>query len=178
MSSDGAATKQTIGVWGGRVRRWWRSVAVTAFVLGAGVVAAMTYLGPTRGDHETTAAAAQALDAAKQGAVALLSYTPTTLDDDLAKARTHLTGEFLTYYSQFADQILIPAAKQKDVHASASVVRAAVIDAHPDTADVLIFVNQNTTSKDNPVSVPAASSVKVGLTKVDGAWRISSFDPV
>lgn len=178
MSSDGAATQQTIEVWRRRVRRWWRSVAVTGFLLGAGAVAATSYLGPTRSDHQTTAAAAQALDAAQQGAVALLSYTPANLDDDLAKARAHLTGDFLTYYSKFADQILVPAARQKDVHASATVVRAAVIDAHPDTADVLIFVNQNTTSKDNPVSVPAASSVKVGLTKVHGAWLISSFDPV
>jgi Mce-associated membrane protein len=41
-----------------------------------------------------------------------------------------------------------------------------------------VFLNQNTTSRDNPAPVQTASSVKVGLTKVDGSWRISSFDPV
>ena len=52
------------------------------------------------------------------------------------------------------------------------------LEWRPDAAQVLIFLNQNTTSRDNPVPVQTASSVKVGLTKVDGAWRISSFDPV
>jgi Mce-associated membrane protein len=33
-------------------------------------------------------------------------------------------------------------------------------------------------SKENPDGAYAASSVKVGLTKIDGKWLISSFDPV
>ena len=41
-----------------------------------------------------------------------------------------------------------------------------------------MFINQTTTSKENPDGAFAASSVKVGLTKVDGNWLISSFDPV
>lgn len=155
----------------------WRLLAAIGFLVISLAVAAVVYLGPHRDDRETTAASAEALAAAQQGAVALLSYAPATLDEDLATARSHLTGEFLTYYSQFADQILVPAAKQKDVHASAAVVRSAVMDARPDSAHVLLFINQSTISRDNPTSVQAASSVKVGLVKVDGTWRISSFDP-
>lgn len=55
----------------------------------------------------------QVTDAARDGTVALLSYAPDTLDKDLANAKSHLTGEFLKYYSQFTDQIVAPAAKQK-----------------------------------------------------------------
>ena len=43
---------------------------------------------------------------------------------------------------------------------------------------VLVFVNQTTTSKENPDGAFAVSSVKVSLNKVDGTWLISSFDPV
>ncbi|MCG7592486.1 twin-arginine translocation pathway signal [Mycobacterium sp. PSTR-4-N] len=155
----------------------WRLLATGGFLVMSVAVAAVVFFGPHRDDRETAAASEQALAAAQEGAVALLSYAPASLDQDLATARSHLTGDFLTYFSQFADQILIPAAKEKDVHASATVVRAAVMDAHPDSAHVLLFINQTTTSRDNPTSAQAASSVNVGLTKVDGTWRISSFDP-
>ncbi|MHA3020692.1 twin-arginine translocation pathway signal [Mycobacterium sp. BMJ-28] len=156
----------------------WRALIVISFLLCSVGVAAATYFGPHREDRDVTAAATQAADAAAEASVALLSYAPNSLDQDLAAARAHLTGEFLTYYSNFAEEILVPAARQKDVHASATVVRAATIEARQDTAQVLIFLNQNTTSRDNPVPAQTASSIKVGLTKVDGMWRISSFDPV
>lgn len=163
--------------WTRAVARRWRLLAAIGFLAISIAVAAVVYFGPHRDDRQSAAAAGQALAAAQQGAVALLSYAPDSLDRDLTDARSHLTGDFLTYYSQFADQILTPAAKQKDVHATATVVRAAVMNAHPDTAQVLLFINQETTSRDNPTPAQAASSVKVGLTRADDTWRISSFDP-
>lgn len=117
-------------------------------------------------------------DAASGGTVALLSYAPETLDKDLANAKAHLTGEFLKYYSQFTDQIVAPAAKQKGVKTDATVARAAVSELHPDNAVVLVFVNQVTTSKDRPDPALATSSVVVKLTKTDGRWLISEFNPV
>jgi Mce-associated membrane protein len=117
-------------------------------------------------------------DAASGGTVALLSYAPETLDKDLANAKAHLTGEFLKYYSQFTDQIVAPAAKQKGVKTEATVARAAVSELHPDNAVVLVFVNQVTTSKDRPDPALATSSVVVKLTKTDGRWLISEFNPV
>jgi Mce-associated membrane protein len=122
--------------------------------------------------------AASAMDAASEGTVALLSYSPESLDQDFATAKTHLTGEFLTYYTQFTTDIVTPAAKQKDVKTSADVVRSAVSEIQPDSAVVLVFINQTTTSKENPAGSFTASSVKVGMTKVDGKWLINAFDPV
>lgn len=99
-------------------------------------------------------------------------------DSDFAAAKSHLTGDFLSYYTKFTEQIVAPAAKQKAVKTAASVNRAAVVELHPDSAVVLLFVNQSTTSKENPDGAFVASSVKVGMEKVDGAWLISAFDPV
>jgi Mce-associated membrane protein len=118
------------------------------------------------------------LQAASDGTVALLSYTPESLDKDFANAKSHLTGEFLNYYTQFTNDIVTPAAKQKDVKTSAQIARSAVSELQPGSAEVLVFINQNTTSKENPDGSFTASSVKVGLTKLDGQWLISSFDPV
>jgi Mce-associated membrane protein len=142
-------------------------------------VAAWLYFEQYRPDQETNPAAATvALDAAKNGTVALLSYSPDSLDKDFAAAKSHLTGDFLSYYTQFTEQIVTPAAKQKSVKTTAAVVRAAVSELHPDSAVVLVFINQNTISKENPDGSFAASAVKVGLKKINDTWLIASFDPV
>jgi len=130
-------------------------------------------------DRETDAAAQKAaISAASEGTVAVLSYTPDTLDRDFSSAKSHLTGDFLSYYDQFTQQIVAPAAKQKSVKTTAVVLRAALSDFHPNSAVVLLFVNQTTQSKDRPEPTLSSSSVLVTLTKADGKWLISSFNPV
>ncbi|MDT5058914.1 MAG: Mce-associated rane protein [Mycobacterium sp.] len=149
-----------------------------ALVASAGV-ASWLFFFQYRPDQEIDAAAAKvAIDAASKGSVALLTYSPGSLDKDFAAAKSHLTGDFLSYYTQFTEQIVTPAAKQKAVKTTATVVRSAVGELHPDSAVVLVFINQNTTSKENPDGAFASSTVKVGMKKIDGTWRISSFDPV
>jgi Mce-associated membrane protein len=162
----------------GARRNFVAIVIAVALIASAGVAAGL-YFGQYRQDRETNAAAANvALDSAKNGTVALLSYSPESLDKDFANAKSNLTGDFLSYYTQFTEQIVTPAAKEKQVKTSASVVRAAVAEIHPDSAIVLLFINQVTTSKENPDGAFAASSVKVTLKKIDGRWLISAFDPV
>nr|WP_197380254.1 hypothetical protein [Mycolicibacterium mengxianglii] len=148
-------------------------------LIAAASVTAWLYFAQYRPSQQTSPAAEQsALQAAREGTVALLSYAPDTLDADLSAAKSHLTGEFLTYYSQFTDQIVKPAATEKKVQTTANVVRAAVSEMQPNTATVLVFVNQTTMSTDRPDPTLANSSVLVHLTKVDGTWLISEFKPV
>lgn len=177
--------ESTVGTAGGRSasRRIRRAPLVAGLlaillVTSAGL-AGWLYLNQYRPDQQTDSAAEKAvLEAATTGTVALLSYSPDSLDKDFAAAKARLTGSFLSYYTQFTEQIVTPAAKQKSVKTSASVVRAAVSQMQPDKAEVLVFINQSTTSKENPDGAFAASSVRVGLTKVDRTWLIDSFDPV
>jgi Mce-associated membrane protein len=151
---------------------------VAWFVASAGL-ASWLYFYEYRPDQQTNSAAAKvALEAASNGTVALLTYSPDSLDKDFAAAKTHLTGGLLSYYTQFTEQIVTPAVKQKSVKSNAVVVRSAVAEMHTDSAVVFVFVNQNTASRDNPVGTFAASAVKVVLKKIDGSWLISSFDPV
>ena len=87
----------------------------------------------------------------------MLSYSSDTLDKDFATARSHLAGDFLTYYNQFTQQIVAPAAKQKSLKTTAHVMRAGLSEIHADSAVVLVFVDQSTTSKDHPDSSMASS---------------------
>lgn len=157
----------------------WPLLIIGLLLVAAAIAAATLYFGQYRHDQQTNDATAKSvISAASEGTVALLSYTPDKLDSDLAGAKSHLTGDFLSYYSKFADQIVAPAAKQKAVNTQAAIQRAVISELHPDTARVLVFLDQTTTSKDAPEPVQTASSVMVSLTKVRGAWLISAFDPI
>ena len=163
----------------GGVRARVGAVLLAVALVASAALAGWLYVYQYRPDQQTDPAAQQiALEAATSGTTALLSYSPESLDEDFAAARSRLTGDFLSYYSQFTEQIVTPAAREKSVKTAASVARAAVTNMQPDSATVLVFVNQTTVSKENPDGAFAASSVKVGLTKVDGHWLIESFDPV
>ncbi|MEE6175082.1 twin-arginine translocation pathway signal [Mycobacterium sp. 050134] len=166
----------------------WVKKRTSGKLLGAAlaclVVASLALLGAMywlfyRPDSATDPAVAKsAINAASEGAVAVLSYSPDTLDRDFSSAKSHLTGDFLSYYDQFTQQIVAPAARQKSVKTTAVVLRAAVSDLRPGSAVVLLFVNQSTQSKDRPEPTFTSSSVSVTLTKADGKWLISSFNPV
>jgi Mce-associated membrane protein len=159
--------------------RHWAAIALTmALVASAGLAAWMFFFvyKPDRAGNE--AAMQSAEKAAADGTVALLSYSPDSLDKDFATAKSKLTGSFLSYYTQFTEQIVAPAAKQKAVKTQAAVVRKAVSEIHPDSAVVLVFINQTTESKDRPDASFINSAVRVTLQKIDGGWLISSFDPV
>jgi Mce-associated membrane protein len=141
------------------------------------LLAALFYL-EYRPDKQTDTETKQSvLAAAKADTIGLLSYSPDTFDQDFKAAKSLLTGDFLTYYAQFGEQVLRPAATQKGVKTSAVVPRAAVSELHPASAVVLEYINQTTMTKEKPQPAATASSVLVKLAKIDGRWLISSFDP-
>ena len=153
--------------------------ALVLGLLAAGALAGWLYFAQFRPDTQTDNAVAQAaVNAARDGTVALLSYKPDTLNQDFAAARSHLTGDFLNYYDQFTKEVVTPAAQSKAVATTAQVVGAAASELHPNSAVVLVFVNQVTTSKERPDPAMASSSVLVSLTKVHGDWLITKFDPI
>jgi Mce-associated membrane protein len=130
-----------------------------------------------RPDLQTNDAAAhQAIKAASDGAVALLSYSPETLTRDFTNAKSRLTENYLAYYQQFADQIVGPAAQRGQLTTTATVVRAAVSDMQPNSAVVLVFLKQKTASKEKPQPVVTSSSVRVTLKKVNNSWLIEKFE--
>ncbi|WP_326545638.1 hypothetical protein QGN32_17855 [Mycolicibacterium sp. ND9-15] len=119
----------------------------------------------------------ESVQVAKDSTVAMLSYKPDTVEQQLNDARGLLTGEFRESYTGLINDVVIPGAKQKQISAVASVPAAASVSADPNEAVVLVFVNQTVVvGQDTPTDT--ASSVRVTLEKIDGRWLISAFDPV
>jgi Mce-associated membrane protein len=182
--SDDDTTERDLMSWiGGKVARR-RHVKLVPLVLVllllvSGALAAWLYVKQYRPDEQTDNAAAQsAVNAARDGVVAILSYKPDTLNQDFAAAKSHLTGDFLNYYDQFTQQIVTPAAREKALTTTAQVVGAAASELQPNSAVVLLFVNQATVSKERPDPAMASSTVLVSLTKVHGTWLITKFQPI
>jgi Mce-associated membrane protein len=126
-------------------------------------------------DSET--ARVEAMQTAKDSAIAMLSYKPDTVDQQLNAARDLLSGDFRDSYTSLITDVVIPGAKQKQVSAVATVPAMASVSADPRHAVVLLFVNQTVVvGQDAPTDT--ASSVRVTLEKTGDRWLISKFDPV
>jgi Mce-associated membrane protein len=156
----------------------WRSIVATTLVVAAVGVAAGVYFILYRPDQRVDDATAhRAIQAASDGAVAVLSYSYDHLNRDFNNAKSHLTGDFLAYYSKFTDDVVAPTAQQGQLTTTAKVIRAAVSELHPDSAVVLVFVDQTTGSVQKKDPEKTRSSVLVTLTNVNGSWLIAKFDP-
>jgi Mce-associated membrane protein len=154
-------------------------LALVLGLLAAGGLAGWVYFSQYRPDRQTDdAVESSAVNAARDGTMALLSYKPDTLNQDFEAAKSHLSGDFRNYYDQFTKQVITPAAQSKGVTTTAQVVGAAATELRGNSAVVLVFVNQVTTSKERPDPSMASSSVMVSLAKEHGNWLITKFDPV
>ena len=119
----------------------------------------------------------ESVQAARDSTIALLSYKPDTVEQQLGGARDLLTGDFRDSYTSLTNDVVIPGAKEKQISAVATVPAAASVSADPNHAVVLVFVNQ-TVVVGTEAPTDTASSVLIGLDKIDSRWLISKFDPV
>lgn len=171
---------------GGASARWmrrclarWRPILLTILLIAALGFGAGYFCFVYRADLQTDdTASRQVIEAASDGAVALLSYSPDTLDRDFNNAKSRLTDDYLAYYQRFAAQIVAPSAQAGQITTAATVVKAAVSELQPNSAVVLVFLKQKTTSKAKPEPVVTSSSLRVTLMKINGSWLIEKFDQV
>lgn len=156
-----------------RVVAYWMVPAVALLMLSAAAFLKWQDISA----HRAKAAGEQAVVAATDGTIALLSYKPETVEQDLKDAQSRMTGDFLESYRSLTNDVVIPGAKQKQIAAEATVPAAAPVESTADHAVVLLFVNQTLTIGEDPPT-NTGSSVRVSLDKVDGRWLISQFDPI
>lgn len=127
--------------------------------------------------RESRVAAVESVEAARDTTVALLSYQPETVKEDLEGAKARLTGAFQESFGQLIHDVVIPGAQEQKISAIANVAAAASVSASANRAVALLFVNQ-TSIIGAGAPTDTASSVRVTLEKVDGAWLVSDFTPI
>lgn len=122
-----------------------------------------------------SSARTEAVSAASDAAVSLLSYDYRHMDADIAAAAKHLTPTFRREYVKTADAVKQPA-KDSQARVSALVSDAGVIQASADQATVLLFVTQ--TVQNTKLSAPRADlyRVRMRMENVDGHWLVDSVE--
>lgn len=127
--------------------------------------------------RDTDIARGESVQAARDSAVALLSFRSDTVEKDVAAARHRLTGPFLDNYTEVTNDVLIPSAKEHQVSAVGRVAAAASESATLNHAVVLVFVDQTVVSAGAPPA-NSGSGVRVTLDKVGGRWLVSGWNPI
>ncbi len=167
----------SFGHWIRRCLNRWRSIVLMLLLISTIGFAAGLFYFQYRPDRQTDKAAAhEAIRAASEGAVALLSYSPDSLTRDFENAKWRLTENYQSYYNQFTAKIVAPAAQRGQIATTARVIRAAVSELRQNSAVVLMFIEQKTSSKEKPEPLKTTNSVRVTLLKVKGYWLIDKFD--
>jgi Mce-associated membrane protein len=127
--------------------------------------------------RDAEVARSQSVHVAVDSTVAMLSYKPGNVTQNLAAALDRMTGDFRNSYASLTHDLVGPGAVQRQISSVATVPAAASISATPMHAVVLLYVNQTTTIG-NSAPTDSASRVRVTLEKVNDRWLISAFDPI
>jgi Mce-associated membrane protein len=107
----------------------------------------------------------------------MLSYQPDTVEAQLNGSLSLLTGEFRESYDSLIHDVVIPGAREKRITAIAAIPAASVVSLSRDRATLLVFINQTVTVGTAEPS-DTASSVRMGMQKIDGKWLVAEFEPV
>lgn len=152
---------------------------ISAVAIALAAVSAYLYLGP--GGTKEISAIDQTRDEVAQAssdqAVAMFQYDYNNVDQQLHTAADGLTGDFQGTFTDLIESVIIPGAREKSLTVQVLVQGAAVLDAAPDSATTMLFLNQITTSSESPEAVASGSRVKMSLEKEDGRWLVSNVQP-
>lgn len=163
-----------------RIRRSWSTLLIFGLlpILLLALALFTGWLGwQDRTAQGALAARVASVQSARDASVALLSYRPDTVDQQLGAARDLLTGTFKDAYTRLTHDVVIPGAKQKQISAVATVTAAGSVSASADHAQVLVFIDQTVIVGDG-APTGTTSAVRVTLDKVRDGWLVSGFDPV
>jgi Mce-associated membrane protein len=156
--------------------RWITITLLTVLVLVA--VAGTTLLGfAARRAYDIDSARSAAVAQARQRVSEILSYRAETIDADIERARQSTAGAFAEYYAPFALRAIAPAVRQEGTNSVAVVSRAAAVSAGTDSVVVVVFIDQQTSSKAQPEPRSTSSSARVTMTKVAGQWLVGELTP-
>ncbi|WP_135457489.1 hypothetical protein [Mycobacterium sp. DL99] len=148
-------------------------LATVALVL-ALTCAVLRWLTVSQAESDT--ARNESVQAAKEITAEMLSYETETAEQQLTAARDRMTGEFLGTYSAMIGEV-IPAAHAQQIAAVAEVLRAGVVSAKPDRAELVLFVNQSV-QVGNHMPQKTPSAARATMVKVDDRWLMSEYEPV
>ena len=114
--------------------------------------------------------------AAERAAEAILAYDYETLEADRDAAAAFMTADYRTQYLDTFDGLVLEAAVERKAHVEADVRASGVALAGEDRVEVLLFVNQVTTSTANSGEEQTAlNRVMFAMVREGDTWRVDDI---
>ncbi|HZN84640.1 MAG TPA: mammalian cell entry protein [Mycobacterium sp.] len=110
---------------------------------------------------------------------AVFNYDYKTVERSLTDAYTMLTPDYRREFENKANSDIIPQARQREVVSQANVVGVGVMDAHRNSAAVMVYINRTVSDKstrDQPIYDGAR--LRVEYKRIDGKWLINYITPI
>lgn len=155
--------------------RW---LVATGVVLAVVAVSAAVWLrGQARAAEAVEEARRVAPAVAAEAAEAVLSYSHDTLAADRDAGVKYFTGDYRDDYVETMDSVIADTATQTEATVVADVLETAVIRAEQGRAEVLLYVNQVTTSQSNDGRpTTALNRVRFTMVERDGTWLVDDIE--
>ncbi|MGB9378399.1 MAG: hypothetical protein WCB04_12895 [Mycobacteriales bacterium] len=157
----------------------WRSaqalLPVALLVLVAALVVAAVLLGlPLIKGHRADAARTEAMHAARQESINLVTLDFNRVDADIANVLAGATGDFRDQYSKDADRVK-KVVKDNNVRSTGSVLESGVVTSDTDSVTVLVVVDSTVRNKANTKGQLRHYRMQLEMSRVGGHWRASSL---
>ena len=117
----------------------------------------------------------EAPSVAERAAQALLSYRYDTFDRDIAQARQYLSDEYRPQYVASIRDVVSTPAQEIGAVVEAEVLNSGVVEASGERSDVLVFVDQTTTSASDTQPRTALNRVVLTMVQRDGRWVVDEI---
>ena len=169
---------------GGFLGSTWLAALLTAVVVGLAVLTGFKVYDALDAPQGTPAETGQITDdderaellvAAADLSERVLTYHHDTFEEDLEVAAARLTPAFREEYDAAMAQLRSNTEKNK-ISQEAAAVSSAIISATPAEAQVLVFINQETSSARTKGNQLVRNRLVVDLVDVDGEWAIAGVN--
>ena len=169
----------TTGWWGTRasLATLGAALAVLVALLACIALGAGPFTGFSEVDEaeEAQQAGETAAAAAESAATEILAYNHQRLEADQDAASAYMTDDFAAKYSETFTKVVEPAAKQTKARVTAEVQGSAVVRSSPETARILLFIDQTTVSTANETPQSALNRVEFVMVEESGDWLVDDI---
>lgn len=158
-----------------------KSVAATAVCIVLLIAGVATGAWLTASNDDRNAVIEQGPELSKQVSsqvTQMLSYDYATVATELPKSETGLTEKFRPEFHDLITKTVIPSASEKRIVTRATVVGTSIVSQTDGDAKLLLFVNQVTTSSEQPEPATTGSRIVVTATQHDDRWLVDALKPV
>lgn len=123
------------------------------------------------------AARAELPPLAEEQMTAFFDYDYQTVERSLMDVYDLLTPEYRKEFQERANAEIIPETRDREVVSQATVVGVGVLDAHRNSASVMVYLNRTLTDKSKQ-PLYDGSRLRVDYERIDGDWKINYIQPI